>query len=510
MAETSTVRGRVARFTRIDALGRPVYGPGNQAVTKGIIDITYTPNVTEGEATSVTNFAGEQCVSAPAPCATIDNWTVAIQFCAIDPCVVLMIYPSWIPIYDDFGAIKGFQIVGGLSCDEGFALEVWGQIGSAGSGGVQCGPGAVSGSTYWLAPRLVGAAPGDITISNEATSFTFNGTTSNPVGWRRGPYLVDIVGGVPSVLRDPVDSAAQLVEFTTQVRPPEPTGGCVELPRPVPEEASVIIDRVPTDATGMCARLIIDNHGFGPVVVNWGDGSDPVVSADCSTVTHCYTTPGTYTVCVADQQTPAISTCRELVVPMPADQPDMTISRDPADDMCVIATIDMPPQSDGRVEVNWGDDSDNSTVTVTPGTPVELSHCYETPGVYTVRATRVEQPDYYVTQTVVVPVIDNPVISAAVAGQVVTLTVDNNGNGLTTVDWGDGATTSGPAIDGGTVQHTYAVDGIYQITVTSVSNPLSSTTIQVTVGAAPGLQASVDADDGDVSGLTVDVTWNNA
>jgi len=509
MAETSTVRGRMARFTRLDDMGRPLYGPGNQAVTKGIISVTYTPNVTEGEATSVTNFAGEQCISAPAPCATIDNWTVGVEFCAVDPCVVLMIYPSWIPIYDDFGSIKGFQIVGGLSCDVGFALEIWGQIGSAGSA-IQCGPGAVSGSTYWLAPRLVGAAPGEITISNEATSFTFNGTTTSPVGWRRGPYLVDIVNGVPSVLRDPVDSAAQLVEFTTQVRPPEPTNGCVELPRPVPEEASVIIDRVPTDDTGMCARLIIDNHGFGPVTVNWGDGSDPETSGDCSTITHCYATPGTYTVCVADQQTPAISTCRDIVVPMPADQPTMTLAVDPTDDMCVIATIDMPPQSDGRVEVTWGDDTAASTVEITPGTPVEVRHCYATPGVYTVRAVRVEQPDYYTTATVVVPVIANPMVSAAVDGQVVTLTVDNNGNGLTTVEWGDGTTTSGPNTDGGNVQHTYAADGTYSITVTSVSNPLSTTTVQVTIGAAPGLQAGVDADEGDVSGMTVEVTWNNA
>jgi hypothetical protein len=509
MAETSTVRGRKARFTRLDELGRPLYGPSGQAVTKGIISVTYTPNVTEGEATSVTNFAGEQCISAPAPCATIDNWTVAVEFCAVDPCVVLMIYPSWIPYYDDFGSIKGFQIVGGLSCDVGFALEIWGQIGSAGSS-VQCGPGAVSGSTYWLAPRLVGAAPGEITISNESTSFTFSGTTTGPVGWRRGPYLVDIVGGIPSVLREPVDSAAQLVEFTTQVRPPEPTNGCVELPRPVPEEASVIIDRVPNDATGMCSRLIIDNHGFGPVSVNWGDGSDSETSADCSTVTHCYTTPGTYTVCVADQQTPAISTCRELTVPMPDDRPTMTLAVDPSDPMCVIATIDMPPQSDGRVEVRWGDDTANSTVTVTPGTPAELRHCYATPGVYSIRAVRAEQPDYYATDTVVVPIGANPTISAAVAGNVVTLTVDNHGGGLTSVTWGDGQTSSGPALDGGTVPHTYADDGTYSITVTSMSNPLSSTTIQVTVGTASGLVASVDADGADVSGMTVDVTWNNA
>lgn len=509
MAETSTVRGRAARFTRVDALGRPVYGDGNQAVTKGIISVTYTPNVTEGEATSVLNFAGEQCVTSPAPCATIDNWTVSVEFCAVDPCVVLMIYPSWIPYYDDFGAIKGFTVVGGLTCDVGFALEVWGQTGAGGSG-IQCGPGAVSGSTYWLAPRLVGAAPGEVTISNEAASFTFSGTTSNPVGWRRGPYLVDIVGGVPSVLREPVDSAGQLVTFTTSVLPPAVTGGCVELPRPVPEEASVIIDNPSTDTTGMCARLIIDNHGFGPVVINWGDGSDPETSPDCSTITHCYETPGTYTICVGDQQTPAISVCRDIVVPMPDDEPTLSVAVDPTDDMCVIATIDMPPQSDGRVEVDWGDGTAVTEVEVVPGTPVELTHCYENPSVYTIRATRVENPAYYATETVIVPVVEAPTVMAAVDGQSVTLTVDNHGNGLTTIDWGDGTTGSGPATDGDTVEHTYAEDGVYTIVVTAVSNPLASTSVQVTIGTAFGLLASVDGDGSDPSGLTAIVTWNNA
>src|SRR5690606_444895 len=108
------------------------------------------------------------------------------------------------------------------------------------------------------------------------------------------------------------------------------------------------------------------------------------------------------------------------------------------------------------------------------------------------------------------PIGQSPVASAAVSGQTVTLTVDNHGNGLTNVDWGDGTSSSGPAIDGGTVDHTYAADGTYQITVTSVSNPLATTTLAVTIGAATGLVASVDALDSDASGMTVNVTWNNA
>lgn len=507
MAETGLVRGRVARFTRLDFMGRPVYGEASQAVTRGIVDVTLTPNVEEGEAATQENFAGEQCIQAPAPCPTITNWTVAIQFCAVDPCVVLMIYPSWIPYFDDFGNIKGYQVVGGLSCDVGFALEIWGNVAlPGGAQQVACGPGAVGGSRYLLLPRLVGGAPGDITVSGEVTTFTFNGTTTNPVGWRRGPYLVDVVDGQPSVLREPVVGAAQLVDITTNVQPPAPTNGCVELPRPIPEEANIIIDALPNDPTGQCIRMIVDNHGFGPVTINWGDETDPETAPDCSVVTHCYAEEGTYEVCVADEQTPAISTCRTVEVPIETDDPIMTVAPDPSDPLCVLVTLDMPIHSDGRVRIHWGDETEPGEMEITPGEPVEISHCYITPGVYQIRAERMEQPEYYTTETVIVPVEQPPEISASVDGLDVLLTVDNHGNGLTTVDWGDGTTGSGPATDGGTVTHTYASAGTYEIRVTSVSNPLSFATVTVTIGDE-GLEASVDADDTDSSGQTAVVTW---
>jgi len=508
MAESSFVRGRAARFTRLDALGRPVYGPGNSAVTKGIIQATFTPNTTEGEGISVQNFAGEQCVSAPAPCASIDNWTVSIQFCAVDPCIVLLMYPSWIPYYNDFGDITGFQIVGGLSCTTGYGLEIWGNTGSASTSGVQCGPGAASAFKYVLTPRLVGSVPGEIVIANDATTFTFNGTTTGPVGWRKGPYLVDIVNGVPSTLREPMVDASQLLMIDTQVAPPAPTDGCVNLPRPIPEEASLIIDADPANDTGMCVRVIVDNHGYGPVTINWGDGTEPEQAADCSVATHCYETEGTYSICVADQQTPVISVCRDVVIPIVTDEPVLTVDADPNNDMCIIATVDMPVHSDGRVELDWGDGSERSEATVTPGTPATFTHCYDTPSVYQIRAIRVEQPMYVATETIIVPTQQNPTISAVVSDMTVTLTVDNHGNGLTSIDWGDGTSSSGPATDGGTVTHIYEEPGTYEITVISVANPLARATTTVVIGDDPGdLVATVAADPADPTGMTAVVTW---
>jgi hypothetical protein len=508
MAESSIVRGRVARFTKLDALGRPIYGPGAMAVTKGLIQVTYTPNSEEGEAISVLNFAGEQCISSPAPCASITNWTVAIQFCAVDPCIILMMYPSWIPYYDDFGNIKGFQVVGSLVCDTGFALEVWGNTGSAGSSGVQCGPGAQGGFRYLLTPRLVGAVPGEIVVANDATTFTFNGTTTIPVGWRKGPYLVDIVNGLPSVLRDPMSDRTQLLDISTNVQPPAVTGGCVNLPRPIPEEASLIIDRDPSNDTGSCVRVIIDNHGYGPVTVNWGDGTAPEEYPDCSVATHCYETDGTYSICVADKQTPVIVVCRDVIIPLPDDNPQLTVVGDDTNNMCVNATIVMPPHSDGRVSVDWGDGTPPSLATADGTTPLEMQHCYASAGVYQIKATRVEQPVYYDTETVILPTQQNPIISAVVDGNNVVLTVDNHGNGLTTVDWGDGQSSSGPATDGGTVSHIYAADGTYEITVRSVANPLAMATTDVVIGSGGGeLTLTVTADPADPTGMTALATW---
>ena len=509
MAESSIVRGRAARFTRLDARGRPIYGPGSMAVTKGLIQVTYTPNSEEGEGISVTNFAGEQCITAPAPCASITNWTVAIQFCSVDPCVVLMMYPSWIPYYDDFGNIKGFQVVGSLSCTTGFALEVWGNT-PTNDNSVQCGPSASGAFRYILVPRMVGAVPGEITVANDATTFTFNGTTTTPVGWRKGPYLVDVVDGVPSVLREPMAPNSQLLDIVTNVQPPQPTNGCVNLPRPIPEPADVIFDADPMNDNGMCVRAIVDNHGYGPVMINWGDGTDPEQYADCSVATHCYDTEGTYNVCVSDQQTPVIVVCRDIEVPIVTDDPTLTIDGDPDDDMCVVATVEMPAHSDGRVSLDWGDGTAPSTAITEPGVPVQLTHCYSVPSAYQITATRVEQPTYSTTETIIVPLQVNPTINAVVNGSTVVLTVDNHGNGLTVVDWGDGQSSSGPANDGGTVSHSYAEEGDYTITVTSVNNPLSRATTDVVIGSGGGaLTATVSADPSDPTGMTAVVSWNN-
>lgn len=511
MAEANIMRGRVARFTRLDALGRPMYGPGNQAVTKGLIQVQWSPNMSESESEPVNNFAGEICVPAAAPCASILNWTVEIQFCAVDPCVVLMMYPSWIPYYDDFGTIKGYQVVGGLRCDVGFALEVWGVSSPTSTSTVKCGPGATGAFRYLLTPRMVGSAPGEIVVSAEAATFTFNGTTTNPVGWRKGPYLVDIVNGVPSVLREPLVDAAQLLDIQTDVRPPEPTNGCENLPRPIPEPASFIIDADPNASEeGMCVRLIVDNHGFGPVMINWGDGTPAEETPDCSVISHCYETAGTYSICVADKQTPIISVCRDVTVPIETDAPTCRLESDPDDDSCVVLNVTMPPHSNGEVEINWGDDTDNETMTVETGQEGTISHCYTQNGIYQIKATRREQPIYYCTDTVIIPTQENPTISATVNGQVVTLTVDNHGNGLTVVDWGDGESSSGPAADGGTVTHTYAQDGVYTITVVSVANPLARADTEVTIGSGGDLNVTVTADPNDPTGYTAVVNWDSS
>ena len=55
----SLVRGRVARITRLDSCGRFVYGEYNQAITDGIITVTFISNTNTTDEISVVKMDGQ-------------------------------------------------------------------------------------------------------------------------------------------------------------------------------------------------------------------------------------------------------------------------------------------------------------------------------------------------------------------------------------------------------------------------------------------------------------------
>jgi Fibronectin type III domain len=522
MAEHSISRGQVMRIIRATAGGYPDYGDGNMAVTAGVIDVTITHNATETETEAVNNFAGQACAVSPAPLASLSSITAAINFCAVDPCVVGIMYPGWNIVLDEAGVPIGYDVGPTLSCGETFFLEVWAQTGISAGAGRACGSNvprcrsSSSGRTaykYLVIGPLLPGAPADLSITEQGATFGFTGTSTSPNGWGRGPLPVMLVGGIPSQLITPIPEDTFYRIITTNVRPPQPTDGCVELPRPIPEPAELFVERDPTDTSGRTVRVRVDNHGFGPVQINFGDGTETVTVPDGGTAVHQYTADGEFTMTVNDQQTPAVVVTREIEVPLDDDRPTVTLSRDPADasGMTVTATIKVPRHSNRQVVINWGDDTDEIVANSDAEGNITATHRYDVAGIYPVTATRTDVCGYTGRSAVAVPIPVAPTVTSAVAGQVATLTINNNGQGLTSVDWGDGVITDGPATDGGEVQHTYAAAGTYTVQVYSKANPASRTTLTVTIAEGPpALPVPTGLTVGTPTSTTLPVSWTAA
>ena len=215
----SPVRGRAMRVTKLDGCGRPVYGDESTAVSDGFVSVSFTANSDEGTEINVTNAAGKTCVRE-VPCPTFLGYGVEIEFCNVDP-ALFAILTGQEPEYDEEGYAVGFRINSDvLTCDSGFALELW-----TGVPGVRCsdesGSDAVPGG-YLLLPYLQGGIFGDFTIENDAISFTVTGAqTKTGSAWGVGPYDVVRAGGVPAPLPGPIVSGDHLlVRYTDVAAPP--------------------------------------------------------------------------------------------------------------------------------------------------------------------------------------------------------------------------------------------------------------------------------------------------
>lgn len=479
----SFLRGNVMRVTRLDGCGRPIYGDCNQVVSDGFVTVTLSAEVEEGEEVTVTKANGQTCISDKA-CDQLRWYTTEMEFCQVDPDLIQMMNPTWEKILDWQGDTIGYDAKGNLSCDTGFGLEIW--MDTYGSTDACSGEGAQGAYGYLLLPWVVGGAPGDLEIGNDAISFTFNGRTKLGSRWGRGPYPVMLgENGTPGPLLTPITNNTQYRLFVTTIRPPEPECGCQPVDRPTPEPATLIITGIAGESPRNTVRLRADNHGFGPVMIDWGDGSPEQQAADGQYVTHTYEDPGEYTITVSDQQTPAIQVTRDVTIPLPADEPTLVLTADdPLNRMTVTASVTLPPQSTGEGTIDWGDGTAVQEFTVDAEGESTLTHTYTANGVYTVTVRRADVDTFRAREAVSVPVATDPTTSvfalnSDTTGQTATLTYSNGVNGPVSINWGDGTVEDGPAT-GSAVPHDYAAPGEYTITVTSKANPASSTSTVVT------------------------------
>lgn len=299
------VRGRMARITRVNSCGKPICGPCSVVVTKGWISAEFSPQIDDGDDITVTNAAGETCVSVPAK-RTMTGIDVTLTFCLVDT-DAFAIMTGQDPITNPAGENIGFDF-GDVSDDVGFALEIWTGVQSAT---------ACDGTTgqarygYFVLPWVSSTALGDWTVENDAVNFVINGTARNNSGWGRGPFDVqDGAGGVAGPLDPPLDPRkfGRLIETT--VAPPLDQCGCQELTGcdPTVESISVVPATATLPASATQQLTVIANQADGGVqdVTRTATytSSDPAVATvdsngvvtavggGTATITASYTPPG--------------------------------------------------------------------------------------------------------------------------------------------------------------------------------------------------------------------------
>lgn len=507
----SFLRGNVMRVTRLNSCGQPVYGDCNMVVSDGFVTATLSAEIQEGEEVTVTKANGQTCISDRA-CDQLRWYTTEIEFCQVDPDLIQIMNPTWERVLDYQGDKVGYNANGTLTCDTGFALEIW--MNTYGATDVCSGETAQGAWGYILLPWVVGGAPGDLEIGNDAISFSFSGRTKIGSRWGRGPYPVTLgENAVPSRLLTDIGPDTHYRLFVTTVRPPEPECGCQPVDRPTPDPADLIITGVAGESPRNTVRLRADNHGFGPVTVDWGDGSPVTTAADGVYVQHNYADagPGTYTITVCDQQTPAVCTTRDVTIPLEPDEPTLSLTAEnPANRLEVTANITLPLHSTLEGTIDWGDGTEVQNFTANPDGTATLLHTYAANGVYTVTVRRADVETFRAREAISVPVPDAPTASvttsnADATGQTASLTWDNAPNGTVNIDWGDGTAAEGGP-ETGTATHAYADPGTYTITVSSASNPAAATTVEFT---APGMVLTATANAGDATNMTADLLVDN-
>ena|SRR3989344_2036003 len=324
---------------------------------------------------------------------------------------------------------------------------------------------------------------------------------------------------------------------------------CVALDRITPSNQPPVISSctsqtpVQVGQTATISYSVADPEGDSYTVrVNWGDGTTSAGSP--SSTSHIYTSTGTFTVTITatdSRGAVASSSCGTITVTPTVNRPPTISSCSPSSSTVspggtvgINYVISDPDGDTFSVTVNWGDG------TITSGGQSSATHIYYAPGTYTVSITATDSRGASSTSscgTITVSTTNNPPTisscnpssSPVVVGTTATINyviTDPNGDAFSvTVNWGDGATTSGGQ---SSASHIYAGTGTYSVTITatdskgasssrscsnivvvpiSINNPpvISSCSPPSTavVGTTATIQYSVSDPDGDTFSITI-------
>ncbi len=291
------IQGRVARVTRLDGCGRPLFGDGNSVVSEGFIQVQYTAVTTDTDPIVVPNAGGKTILKQPGY-SSPDGYTLQMDFGKVDPEFVSIMTGQEV-FLDIDGNVVGFGVDTKVDVTKsGFALEVW----AGAPGGDVCEDESAEGSYgYILVPFVTGGVLGDFTVQNDALTFTVqNASTKDGNGWGKGPYDVVMNAGstagsrVPGPLLESLPSTQALVVLLVTVAPPEPLAGA----RPLLRRTDTALTSITAVPTGKSAALSATPDPAAGVGIWWdfGDGTWDYVTEDGGDTAHVYAESGTYVV----------------------------------------------------------------------------------------------------------------------------------------------------------------------------------------------------------------------
>lgn len=213
------VRGKVVRFTLLDECGTPE-ATDSQYVTEGVVMITQTKNMDEGDEIKTRIMNGTIGTYEPGR-RTLLNYTVEVQVITADTGALAMVTGD--PVILDGTAIIGWVEKALQPLVQNVACELWTDT----SGGACVAGGKPVG--YVLYPLL---SQGYVTMDNvedKEITFTIHALSYGNPDWGVGPY--DVVGSPAGPLPTALTADDHKVFLITTVAPPAPNGpGPQDLP----------------------------------------------------------------------------------------------------------------------------------------------------------------------------------------------------------------------------------------------------------------------------------------
>lgn len=219
------LQGATFRVTRLDECGTPLFDECSYAVSDGQTQIEITPNTTDGQQFQQLNAAGRPLVNQQAR--TILNWFDYQIIMAVKDPELFWIMTGADIFLDYSGLSAGNAITSDNYATGTFALEVW-----LGTSEEVCPPGVPAPFYgYVLLPFTNdGKLTESITVANDLITYTFSGRTRVGSDWGVGPYDVMLDGsGLPAPLPTAISTDTHYLDLITQLPPPEPDCGCLEL-----------------------------------------------------------------------------------------------------------------------------------------------------------------------------------------------------------------------------------------------------------------------------------------